>query len=131
MKNLLFLFLLLSSCSIFKPTEDKIYSSSELEEAAKFKENNRELFNFVFDKCSNFRYQKEETIPEKVVLEFIVEKNGKISHIKVKKTSGVPKFDKEIIRIIKMTNGIWTPAKVKGEKVRSQFLFPLLLHWER
>jgi TonB family protein len=59
----------------------------------------------------------------RVFLQFIVEKDGSITDVKVDK--GVSStIDKEAIRVVqKMPK--WNPGQVKGRNVRSKFLIPI------
>lgn len=65
----------------------------------------------------------EEGIQGKVVLKFIINKDGSLSDIKVEKS--VHKLlDDEAIRLAKAMSK-WEPARQKGKIVRSYFSFPL------
>lgn len=62
------------------------------------------------------------------VVTFIVEKDGTISGIKTNGKDG--EFNREAERTIKKIKGKWTPAKIKGEAVRSYFRFPVSMMFE-
>jgi len=62
------------------------------------------------------------------VVTFIVEKDGTISGIKTNGKNGG--FNREAERTIKKIKGKWTPAKIKGEPVRSYFRFPVSMMFE-
>lgn len=62
------------------------------------------------------------------VVTFIVEKDGTISGIKTSGKNG--EFNREAERTIKKIKGKWTPAKIKGEPVRSYFRFPVSMMFE-
>ena len=65
----------------------------------------------------------------RVVLNFIVEKNGTISDINV--VRGIePKFDKEAVRVVQLMPK-WIPGKQKGENVRVRFTLPISFRKER
>lgn len=59
---------------------------------------------------------------------FIVEKDGTISGIQSNGKDS--SFNKEAEKTIKKVKGSWTPAKVKGEPVRSYFRFPISMMFE-
>ena len=61
-------------------------------------------------------------------IHFIVEKDGTISNIKANGTDR--DFNAEAERTIRKINGKWTPAKLKGENVRSYFKFPISMMFE-
>lgn len=62
------------------------------------------------------------------VVTFIVEKDGSISGVKANGKDAA--FNKEAERTIKSIKGKWTPAKIKGEAVRSYFKFPVSMQFE-
>lgn len=62
------------------------------------------------------------------VVTFIVERDGSISNIKASGKDA--SFNKEAERTIKSVKGKWTPAKVKGQAVRSYFKFPISMMFE-
>ena len=67
---------------------------------------------------------KENGIQGKVTLQFIVEKDGTLSNIKV--VRGVdPALDKEAIRLVTMSPK-WTPGKVDRKPVRTLLTFTVL-----
>lgn len=59
---------------------------------------------------------------------FIVEKDGSISNIKANGTDAA--FNAEAEKTIKKIKGNWTPAKLKGQNVRSYFKFPISMQFE-
>lgn len=73
----------------------------------------------------NLRYPKEareNNIEGVVYIEFIVEKDGSLTNIKVKRGIGGG-CDEESIRVVKLMPK-WKPGKQRGEYVRTQFLLP-------
>lgn len=62
------------------------------------------------------------------LITFIVEKDGKISHIQAKGKN--PDFNKEAETTISKIKGTWEPAKLNGQKVRSYFQFPISMVFE-
>ena len=64
-----------------------------------------------------------------VLVEFIVEKDGSVSHVNVK----VPLFydcDEEAVRIVKSMPK-WNPAKIQGEPVRCYYQVPVVFRKEK
>lgn len=60
----------------------------------------------------------------RVIVEFIVEKDGTLSNIKVVKSVS-PELDGEAIRVMS-TMSAWVPGKQKGEPVRVKFTVPVM-----
>lgn len=61
----------------------------------------------------------------KLVVTFVVERDGKINEIKFEQSSGVQEFDDRIIEGIKSIRKKWTPATINGVPVRYRFRLPL------
>lgn len=60
----------------------------------------------------------------KVIVDFIVEKNGKVTHLKVSRGIG-DGCDEEALRLIKKSSKKWIPGKMKGMSVRTAFSVPV------
>jgi TonB family protein len=65
----------------------------------------------------------EKGISGRVVLKFIVTKNGNITNLKVLRSVS-PELDKEAIRIVSLMPN-WTPGKQNGQNVNVQFTMPI------
>ena len=59
---------------------------------------------------------------------FIVEKDGTISEVKA--TGPNADFNRAAEKTIRSVKGKWTPAKIKGDNVRSYFKFPISMQFE-
>jgi len=79
----------------------------------------------------NLQYPKsayEANIQGRIVIQFTVEKDGKVNDVKVLR--GVhPDLDAEAVRVVSSSPD-WTPGYVKGEPVRVRYLFPLIFKLE-
>lgn len=65
----------------------------------------------------------ENGVQGRVVVEFIVEKDGSLSDVKVKR--GVdPSLDREAVRVVKSMPR-WNPGKKDGQPVRVRFSVPV------
>lgn len=102
-------------------TEDEIVNAPE--EQAVYPGGMGELMKFL---SRNIKYPKEaqdKGIQGRVVLQFVVNKDGSICDSKVVKAVD-PQLDAEALRVINaMPN--WTPGKQKGEPVRTRFTLPV------
>lgn len=119
-----------------------------------------ELMNFV---AHNIRYPKEAQelgVMGRIIVTFVVEKDGSISEVKAEHNGAMPKkedyttsdvtvvsygstdkeetkpafeeveaaaktLENEAIRVVKLSNGSWTPGEHKGNKVRVRFHIPI------
>ena len=64
-----------------------------------------------------------EIKPGRVIVRFIVEKDGQLTHFEVLRSPD-EKLSEEALRLVKLMPR-WTPAKNKGEVVRSLFTIPV------
>lgn len=76
--------------------------------------------------AENFRTKEiKERGKLSCIVKFVVEKDGTISIVKVDGTN--ENFNKEAVRAIMEIKEKWSPAKVKGEIVRSMFTVPIAM----
>ena len=69
---------------------------------------------------------KKEGIQGRVIVQFVIEKDGSIKDVKV--VRGVhPSLDKEAIRVTESMPK-WKPGKVKGEPVVQKYTLPIMFH---
>jgi len=67
---------------------------------------------------------EEKTL--KVIVFFVVEKDGSLSNITVPRSPGFG-LDKEAIRVLKSIKTKWEPGIYKGEPVRTQYSLPIVV----
>ena len=79
-----------------------------------------EFYKFV---AKNFKMPKNFNSNEKMIVSFIVEKDGSLSTFDVKKDLGSGTKE-EAIRVLK-SSPKWIPAKVNNETVRYQYVLPI------
>ena len=76
--------------------------------------------------AGNMKYPivaEENGIQGRVVVTFVVERDGSINEVEVAKSVD-PSLDKEAVRVVK-TMPKWIPGKQKGEPVRVKFTMPI------
>lgn len=104
-----------------KPNSEKVFDVVEV--MPSFPGGNGALFQYL---ANNIKYPvdaQKKVIEGRVVVTFIVEKDGDISDIRVVR-SVYPSLDKESIRVIgTMPN--WNPGKSKGESLRVRYNIPI------
>ena len=104
-----------------KNDDDKIYEV--VEENAQFPGGEEAMYKWL---AQNINYPKEcveKGIQGRVMIQFVVNKDGSIREIKALRSPD-PLLSKEAIRVVKAMPK-WKPAKVKGETVRSHFRLPI------
>lgn len=83
---------------------------------------NEALFKFLAD---NFTYPVVSTpISGRTICQFVVEKDGKITNIFIKKSSGEKILDDEAVRVISIMPD-WNPGYKDGKPVRVQYIVPV------
>ncbi len=102
--------------------EDLIYTISELN--PEFPGGESEMYKFL---GSNLNYPpdaRDKNIQGRVYISFVVETDGKITHVKCLRGIGGG-CDKEAIRVVK-TMPNWTPGMQDGEVVRVRYNLPIV-----
>ena len=84
----------------------------------------RALFQFLSDnvKYPPLSVQREEE--GRVIVEFIVEKNGSVDSVAVARSSGYDALDREAMRVVGLMPK-WSPGKMRGETVRVKYTMPV------
>lgn len=67
---------------------------------------------------------KNAGLQGKVVVEFVVEPDGSLSNIRIKRGKA-PSLDEEALRVVKMMPK-WTPGKQRNKAVRCRFSLPII-----
>ena len=130
MKLLLFI-LLFSPCVLYSQealllnekhtTDEEIFM--KVEEMPEFPGGYEGLAKYLSDSITYPAIAKEYNIQGKVYVQFVVEKNGKVSNVKV--VRGVDKnLDKEAVRVVKSFPD-WKAGKQRGKAVRVYFTVPI------
>jgi TonB family protein len=104
--------------------KDENYIFGVVEQMPSFPGGNKALMKFLDD---NLRYPAEARamgIQGRVIVTFVVERDGNIDSIKViKKVS--PELDREALRVIRLMPK-WNPGKQNGKTVRTKYTIPVI-----
>jgi protein TonB len=81
------------------------------------------LFEYL---ATNIRYPEQAKADEVLTsaVQFVVEKDGKVSNVSLKKSSGNSLLDAEAMRAVESMPK-WTPGKQGGSPVRVSFVLPV------
>ncbi len=105
--------------------EEEIYEV--VEEQAEFPGGMGALYEYMQRNYRYPEYCKELGLEGVVVVQFVVEKDGRVSNIHVKhSTVDCPPADSEAVRVVRSMPR-WKPARVQGRPVRSWFVLPFTL----
>ena len=111
------------SCESYVPIGDLIYTTAEvLPEYPKGLDKLNEFFKENF-KNFNLKSSLKGRFKGRVILQFIVEKDGSLSDIKVLRDLGY-ETGKEAVRLLKLA-GKWNAGLQNGEIVRVRYILPV------
>lgn len=82
------------------------------------------LFQFLTDNVKYPEVAKQNGIEGRVIVQFVVDRDGTISKVKVLKSGGDPSLDKEAVRVIRSMPD-WHPGTIRGKPVRIQYTLPV------
>jgi protein TonB len=96
-----------------------------VEQMPEFEGGQQALMSFISKNMVYPSVSKENEIQGTVFLSYIVRANGNLSDIKVlRSVSGGSELDREAIRVLKLTNGKWSPGKQNGKPVHVEMKLP-------
>ncbi|MBR5205505.1 MAG: energy transducer TonB [Bacteroidaceae bacterium] len=102
--------------------QEEIYQL--LDKKPKFKGGETGLEKFLKENVKYPAIARENGVQGRVIVEFIIEKNGSITNAKIIK--GVdPHLNNEALRVVNLMPK-WKPGKHKGKKVRVRYSMPIL-----
>jgi len=129
MNKLLILFFILFSRNLNAQVENNPIAEdtivySIVDTVPKFPKGKAAMFKFIYSKIN---YQKvfENDVFGKVFVQFVVEKDGNLSNIKITRSLD-PFCDKEVMRIVKIMPK-WKPGKLKNKNVRTKIEIPIII----
>ncbi len=103
--------------------DNKIYNFVSMENPPKYPGGVAKFYRFLRDHIKYPAEAKAKNIEGNVHISFIVEKDGKLSEIKVMRSLGAG-TDEEATRVLKLS-GTWNPGRVNGNPVRVQYNIPV------
>ena len=104
-----------------KVANDKVLEKAEV--MPQFPGGDQAMMKFVSENVQYPEEAKEKEISGRVMVGFIVEKDGSISDVKVVKGIGGG-CDEEAVRVVKAMPK-WKPGKEKGKPVRVSYIMPI------
>jgi len=104
----------------------EIFEAYLVQKKAEFKGGEAEMYKFVQRNLEYPAMALEEGISGRVTVEFIVEKDGKITNVKIrgKRRLGFG-CEEAAMKVVKKMNGMWNPAQQLDKNVRMRFIFPI------
>lgn len=105
-----------------KTAKDKVYEKAEI--MPEFPGGEQAMMDFVAKNVTYPKEAMEKEISGRVLVGFIVEKDGSITETEVVKGIGGG-CDEEALRVVKAMPK-WKPGKQDGKPVRVHFLLPII-----
>lgn len=109
-----------------KPKDDEVFQV--VEQQAEFPDGQAALFKWLSQNIKYPAVARENNIQGKVILRFIVEKDGSVNGVTVVRGTN-DLLDKEAVRVVKEMPK-WKPGKQRGNAVRSYFTLPVVFKLE-
>ena len=100
--------------------------SPGIDEAPQFPGGEKELMKFIY--C-NLKLNENQLNEEKVIVIFVIEKNGQLVDIKINKNISET-LDNEALRIVKLMPN-WIPGKSNGQIVKTRYNLPIVFSKEK
>lgn len=110
----------LSKTSISEKENLEIYNTAVIEKTPSFEGGMKSFYQYV---ATNYNVPNIKGLFGKVILSFVIEKDGSINDIKITKDIGYGTGE-EAIRILKKCPK-WIPGEQNGKKVRTLFSLPI------
>jgi protein TonB len=102
-------------------------NSKELDRQPMFPGGLKGFYEYVGNNFERQEIEEGETV--RVLVSFVIEKNGTMTDIEVTEKTTVS-VDKEAIRVLKSLRTKWTPGYKDGEPVRTQYTLPITVKSE-
>ena len=102
---------------------NKIFNGDDVDQQPSFPGGTNALNTFIVSNLKYPVFAQEKGIQGRVVVKFIVEKDGSISNVEVIQSVD-PDLDNEAMRVIKNMPK-WNPAKQNGTEVRAYYYVPV------
>jgi protein TonB len=109
------------------PSNNKPVNSKELDRQPMFPNGLKGFYEYVGNNFERQEIEEGETV--RVLVSFVIEKNGSMTDIEViQKTT--PAVDNEAVRVLKSLKTKWTPGYKDGAPVRTQYTLPITVRAE-
>jgi protein TonB len=105
-----------------KTSNDKVFE--KVEDMPEFPGGEQAMMDFVSKNVVYPKEAQEKGISGRVMVSFIVEKDGSVNEVKIVRGIGGG-CDEEAVRVVKSMPK-WKPGKMKGKPVRVSYMMPII-----
>lgn len=131
MKRLIFMSLMATCCLTTVLAQKTVVSQKDqkedpfnvVEDMPEFPDGIEAMIQFISNNIQYPADAKKQKVDGRVLVNFVVEKDGSITEVKVIKPT-FPSLDAEAVRVVKAMPK-WKPGYQKGQAVRVQFTMPI------
>ena len=103
--------------------EKESYKYNTIEKKPEFPGGMEAFFKYI---GNNYKTPKVSNLSGKIYINFVIEKDGAMSNIKVLRSSD-KNLEREAIRVLKSLKVKWAPGYKDGEKMRTLYTLPIKL----
>ena len=115
--------LIITNDTIKPIVHEEVLIGIRVEQHPEFEGGFTALYKFISD---NLRYPDQNCVVGTVYVGFIIDTDGNVKNVEVKRgLKGLPQYDEEAVRVIKLTNGKWKPGLLKGKPVETRYTMPI------
>jgi protein TonB len=118
----------LSDLFVPEAPAERVYEMFDIEKPPVFPGGEQALMKFIAENLQFPAFDKTTTPPGKVVLSFVIDKNGKVCDVKMLKGFNA-EFDAITLGLIRSMPD-WKPGTVKGEPVAVLYTLPIRINWQ-
>ena len=101
------------------------YGDVEVKPTFRGEDPNTAFTKWMFGELQYPQEAMKNKIQGRASIEFVITKTGKVTDVKVVKSTGSKLLDDEALRVISMSPD-WTPGKMKGKAVDVKFTYPVV-----
>lgn len=120
---LLMFFMAFVSVNAYSQSDDSDEIYNIVEEMPEFPGGTSKMMEYIQDNLQYPAEAKELNVHGRVIVQFVIERDGTISNVKVLRGLGSG-CDEEAIRLI-TSMPKWKPGKQRGKEVRTYFTYPI------
>ena len=115
--------LIITNDTIKPSIHEEVFIGIIVQQQPEFEGGFTALYKFISD---NLRYPDQNCVVGTVYVGFIIDTDGNVKNVEVKRgLKGLPQYDEEAVRVIKLTNGKWKPGLLKGKPVETRYTMPI------
>ena len=115
--------LIITNDTIKPIVHEEVLIGIRVEQHPEFEGGFTALYKFISD---NLRYPDQNCVVGTVYVGFIIDTDGNEKNVEIKRgLKGLPQYDEEAVRLVKLTSGKWKPGLIKGKSIETRYTLPI------